>query len=531
MPEPKVEEVFKRSGIPTYTFVEPKEYGYLRVAIRTAGRGVVIEGPSGIGKTTAVMSIIEELGLTSKAQKLSARVPDDVEIIGLIPSTKEAGLLVIDDFHRLPDELKHAIADYMKDLADREDESTKLVLIGINKAGDSLVHFAPDLNNRIDTIRFEANSLDKIMELIRKGEVALNISIGAADKIAEDAGGSFHLTQILCSELCISSGVSERCEDKKEIDTSLESVKERVLAELARTFSDRAIKFARGKRFRRIGRAPYLLLLRWLAESEHGALSIDQALMAHPQSKGSVSQIIDKDWLQNFLSEEDELQDLIHYDGYTKQLAIEDPKFIYFIKNLLWSRFVKEAGFVTIEFDSKYDFALSFAGEERPFVEKVRDILVDNEIEVFYDLDEQHRILASDVEEYLAPIYRSEAKYVVVFLSKDYPKKIWTKFESQQFKERFGTNSVIPIWFSDAPPGVFDESVRVGGMTVDVQKNLDEQAQHIASVLLAKIADDRQQQSNRLQEAANDDSEPTGEDEPTLFDTITHDPDIADLQS
>jgi Holliday junction resolvasome RuvABC ATP-dependent DNA helicase subunit len=127
MPEPRVEEVFKRSGVPTYTFVEPKEYDHLRVAIRTPGRGVVIEGPSGIGKTTAVLSVIEQIGLGGKAQKLSARIRDDRDMIALIPDVKDGGLIIIDDFHRLEDDIKHAIADYMKDLADREDKSTKIV--------------------------------------------------------------------------------------------------------------------------------------------------------------------------------------------------------------------------------------------------------------------------------------------------------------------------------------------------------------------------------------------------------------------
>src|SRR5688500_9128733 len=62
MPDPKLEEVFKTSGLPTFTFVQPVEYSQLLIAIRTAGRGVVIEGPSGIGKTTAVEKALDELG-------------------------------------------------------------------------------------------------------------------------------------------------------------------------------------------------------------------------------------------------------------------------------------------------------------------------------------------------------------------------------------------------------------------------------------------------------------------------------------
>ena len=74
----RLEEVFKTSGIPTYTFVRPIEYPSLIVALRTPGRGVVIEGPSGIGKTTAVTRALEEIGLAAKVTRLSARRRDDL---------------------------------------------------------------------------------------------------------------------------------------------------------------------------------------------------------------------------------------------------------------------------------------------------------------------------------------------------------------------------------------------------------------------------------------------------------------------
>jgi type II secretory pathway predicted ATPase ExeA len=149
MAKPLLEEVFKRSGVPTYTFVEPAEYNHLKVALRTPGRGLVVEGPSGIGKTTAVRRAAADIGLGDRAQMLSGRNADDREVIAELPKIKNLGIVVIDDFHRLDDATKHAIADYLKELADREDPTTKIVLIGINKAGDSLVSFAADLNNRI----------------------------------------------------------------------------------------------------------------------------------------------------------------------------------------------------------------------------------------------------------------------------------------------------------------------------------------------------------------------------------------------
>jgi hypothetical protein len=117
--------------------------------------------------------------------------------------------------------------------------------------------------------------------------------------------------------------------------------------------------------------------------------------------------------------------------------------------------------------------------------------LEDAQIEVFYDKNERHRILAADVEEYLRPIYQSEARFVVVLLGKSYPKKIWTKFESDQFKDRFGKDSVIPIWFADAPPGMFDETRKYGGITFDGGKPPEPQLREIADLLLGKLADSR----------------------------------------
>jgi hypothetical protein len=149
---------------------------------------------------------------------------------------------------------------------------------------------------------------------------------------------------------------------------------------------------------------------------------------------------------------------------------------------------------------------LSFAGEERAIAQRMRDVLQEHQIEVFYDKDEQHLILAEDIEAYLAPIYRSEARFVVALLSKNFPRKIWTKFESEQFKSRFGEKSVIPIWFSDAPPGMFDETTRVGGLTVDPGGDLDSQIASICGELIKKVGAERREEDSvsRQREQAQD---------------------------
>jgi Rad3-related DNA helicase len=116
----QLQEVFKTGGVPTVTFVKPLEYPKLILNLKTPGRGLIIEGPSGIGKTTAILKAIEETGLSNKVTKLSARRLADLEYISMIPELVGFGIVLIDDFHKLDDDKRMLIADRVKLLADEE---------------------------------------------------------------------------------------------------------------------------------------------------------------------------------------------------------------------------------------------------------------------------------------------------------------------------------------------------------------------------------------------------------------------------
>jgi hypothetical protein len=172
-------------------------------------------------------------------------------------------------------------------------------------------------------------------------------------------------------------------------------------------------------------------------------------------------------------------------------LTIEDPQFLFFIRNVSWREFARKLGFVSVAFERRYDFALSFAGTNREVAELLFAGLADSQLEVFYDKNEQHRMLAEDVEEYLRPIYKSEAQFVVVLLGKDYPKRIWTKIESDAFQERFSERAVIPIWFSDVDESTFDNSRKASGITWNVDEDPLLQSQKICRLLVQKLAESR----------------------------------------
>jgi hypothetical protein len=487
VPRTQLQEVFVQSGIPTHTFVQPIEYSRLLVALRTAGRSIVVEGPSGIGKTTAVSKAIAESGLVN-VLSLSARKKADAAVIKKLHEQEQFGTVVIDDFHRLDDGIKRDIADLMKTLADEGATHSKLIVLGITNAGQSLISFGRDLANRIEVIPFETNPEHKVLELITNGERALNITLNVSDEIIRDAHGSFYLAQMLAYNTCLRANVLEEQEALFVTAESFHAVKAQVLEQLARSFHETAIAFARGTKLRREGRAPYLHLLYWLSQSKNWSINAEREADRHPAQSGSVTQVVTKGFLSDLINSSADIKKVLHFDRVSSTLVVQDPQFIFYIRNLPWRQFAEEVGYISIEFPSRYDFALSFAGEDRDIAQALFAQLEENELEVFYDFNEQHRILAEDVEDYLAPIYSSEAQFVVCVIGPMYPKKIWTKFESAQFKERFKVGEVIPLVLNTAPLGVFDTASTVGHLSWDRAKDFDEQLNLVVSTLLRKCA-------------------------------------------
>ncbi len=109
---------------------------------------------------------------------------------------------------------------------------------------------------------------------------------------------------------------------------------------------------------------------------------------------------------------------------------------------------------------TKFDFAFSFAGEDRALVAEIADGL--KEYDIFYDEEYTSELLGQDLYHYLRDLYMNKAKYVVCFLSQHYKKKVWTSVEFSAIKERFmgtffASDFLIPIileddvWISDIP--------------------------------------------------------------------------------
>jgi hypothetical protein len=73
-----------------------------------------------------------------------------------------------------------------------------------------------------------------------------------------------------------------------------------------------------------------------------------------------------------------------------------------------------------------FDVALSFAGEQRAYVEQVATGLREASVSVFYDTFERVDLWGKNLVDHLAGIYQRRSRYVVMFISKEYVEKAWT---------------------------------------------------------------------------------------------------------
>jgi hypothetical protein len=76
-----------------------------------------------------------------------------------------------------------------------------------------------------------------------------------------------------------------------------------------------------------------------------------------------------------------------------------------------------------------YDVCLSFAGEDRAYVEAVAAELCDRGISVFYDKYEEAALWGKNLYQHLDDVYRHKARYCVIFVSAAYATKAWAKHE------------------------------------------------------------------------------------------------------
>lgn len=130
-----------------------------------------------------------------------------------------------------------------------------------------------------------------------------------------------------------------------------------------------------------------------------------------------------------------------------------------------------------------YDIALSFAGEERDYVDRVANLLKERGVRVFYDLFEEADLWGKDLYVHLSEVYHKRARFTVMFISEAYASKLWTNHERKSAQARAFQEAqeyILPARFDDTNiPGVLS--------TVGYVSLRDRSPQDLVSLITKKL--------------------------------------------
>jgi hypothetical protein len=131
-----------------------------------------------------------------------------------------------------------------------------------------------------------------------------------------------------------------------------------------------------------------------------------------------------------------------------------------------------------------YDLAISFAGPQRELAERLATIVDDARFRVFYDDFYPEQLWGEDLAELFDRIYRTEARYCVIFKSQEYLDRMWTVHERRsavaRMVEERGRAYILPISVESVDlPGV---SPTIGYLSLE-RYNIDD----IAAILIEKL--------------------------------------------
>jgi 3',5'-cyclic AMP phosphodiesterase CpdA len=356
-----INDIFPLDGPPTVTFVEPPLFSELQLALRRMGTGLIVEGPSKVGKSTAIQKAMEAMGVPQADQTWwsGQRPPPFHELrkkVDELIVAKRNTWLFIDDFHHLEDKrYRRELASGMKVLADQPQDGRhgKVTLIGINPLGSSLVQVMPDLSGRFRIIRLDVEKdwqrSTKIAELIVLGERAANIRFKRRDEFVIAAGGSFFLAQCLCNMAAVKAGIQETQRELVEIELGPVDVIAAVQGELAHQFRAPMLDFAAFDAAPPPRGAGLSLLWLLAFHSGDGSVPVREARLRFPMLNAAFDWLLESN-LSRCFQKHPALKGLLYYNRATQTLAMENPQLKFYLRALDWEEFARASGHGHVRF-------------------------------------------------------------------------------------------------------------------------------------------------------------------------------------
>jgi hypothetical protein len=133
----------------------------------------------------------------------------------------------------------------------------------------------------------------------------------------------------------------------------------------------------------------------------------------------------------------------------------------------------------------RYDVCLSYASEDREYVSRVADALRSRKVRVFYDKFETSKLWGKNLYTHLDEIYRTEARFCVMFISRSYAEKTWAKHERESAQAR-----ALEEFAEYILPARFDDTVIPGlRRTVGYVSLNDTTPEELADLICQKLQD------------------------------------------
>lgn len=457
----QLQEVFKTVGLPPYTYVKPEYYGEVKGDVLQEGRHLLIEGPSGIGKTCVVFKVFEELAWDKGTDfgYVSCRDLGAIDAISDFLKTALSGdpmrmrRLVIDDFHLLSKDTRAEIGSNLKRLSDQAFEKPdppKVILIGIPTTEASLLTDALDLGPRLGAYRFKRATDLEIDRLIDEGENALKVLFEDSSALLAESDGNFWLAQYICNKICAINGIYVEQDEPAIVTFDLLSIRQRLMTELSQKYMPTARTMAKGKKWRPGGNKPYLEVLLALSRIPESVVTFDKLLVLVPENRKAGIKAI-RSRIDEVIHDEAKGVDLRQQLAFDPDsgFSIEDPLFRYFLSNLDEAELLADLGIDPSTMAAariySYDIGFSFAGEVRAIVEAVNSELKSEDVVTFYDFDQQAVLLGLDLQKTLTKIYSESCRYYLVFMDANYREKVWTRFEQDILTHGGRTGHIIPV--------------------------------------------------------------------------------------
>ncbi|WP_437956303.1 TIR domain-containing protein [Sorangium sp. So ce119] len=351
-------DIFQAFGQPDITFVEPAQLPRLRAYLQVMGQGLVVEGPSGVGKTTVVKRTLRDLKVREQEWLLGQRESDRQKLDELL-SAGFRGHLIIDDFHRLDRARQERVADEMKIIADSDDRKSKITVIGINPIGDSLVRALSDLAGRFESIAMSRQPDEKVSELIQKGEHAANIVFRRREEFVAAAAGSFFTAQQLCYEAAFKANIDMTAPRLTHVDVGFRDVVDVVIKNLdSRYFSDLRSFACHDETTPPRGATLALLWLLGQSSDGHVTLEDIRYRFADPDVRSALDRL-KSGYLAQLFEQIPDLKSLFFYNQNAGVLSLEDPRLVFYLRHMPWPSFITKTGHQDASIDAKGELVFS----------------------------------------------------------------------------------------------------------------------------------------------------------------------------